>query len=113
MIGRISIITSILLAGCNPAEDAWTAAVIAQGKLEIAKRFIDPDTVVFKDVYYSGGRWVPVACGEVDGNGTGFQRFIATREEYTVLESDEFPHTVMPDFIDSFDGAWTFACSDS
>lgn len=111
MIGRIIIITSILLAGCNPTEDAWESAVIAQGQQLVAARFKDPGTAVFRNVYYNKGRWVPVACGEVDGDGTGFQRFIATREEYTVLESDEFPHAIMPDFIKSFDDAWALACS--
>lgn len=105
------VCVAALLTGCNPAEDAWQSAVLAQGKLEIGKRFTDPNTAVFKDVFYNSGRWVPVACGEVGGDGTGFQRFIATREEYTVLESDEFPHAIMPDFIKSFDDAWALACS--
>jgi hypothetical protein len=109
------IFPCILLAGCNPAEDVWADAVIVQGKQEISQRFRDPSTAVFRDVYYNSGRWVPVACGEVDaekfeGGRTGFQRFIATREKYTVLESDQFPHEILPESVASFDAAWEWAC---
>lgn len=116
MIGRITIIMTILLAGCNPAEKVWRDAVIVQGKNEIALRFTYPSTVVFREAFYNDGGWVPVVCGEVDaqkveGVRIGFQRFIAPRLRPNLLESDVFPVAFMPESITSFDEAWEWACN--
>ena len=84
-------------------ENLW----ILKGKEAVKNKLKDPDSVEFKDIFFSDSGNIPMTCGKVNsknsyGGYTGFQRFVsAGKSDLTYLEEQ---------VKDNFDDIWNKFC---
>ena len=125
VVGKVAIVKNFLIgfvvmiagsmsafAGASEAYDSTTDAKkiawMDRGKAAVREKVKDPDSAVFRQVFFQAGKdGIPMTCGEVNarngfGGLAGFQRFIsAGRSELTFLEEQ----------VEDFDVIWDRFCS--
>lgn len=94
-------------AGATLKQDRESLWII-RGRAAVRVKLKDPDSAVFKDVFFHRGQdGIPISCGYVNsrnsfGGMSGFQRFIsAGKSELTFLEEQ---------MADDFSGVWRRFC---
>lgn len=114
LIGLVVMIAGSMIAFAGASEaydrttDAKKIAWMDRGKAAVREKVKDPESAVFRQVFFQAGKdGIPMTCGEVNarngfGGFAGFQRFIsAGRSELTFLEEQ----------VEDFDVIWDRFCS--
>ena len=92
-LAMLAIVAGVMLCGSAAAQEEWRKNQWIQiGQEAVRERLKDPESAIFRDVYFVN-RVAPVACGWFNAKNSfggygDWQRFIAAGDQLVVLESD-------------------------